>query len=84
MSSTLVWSGRASSPDAFRLAISLVPLSHSELAVAHDCHTLGVARENGVVGHQHQSEVMFMPEPFQQRDDLVARVTVEVARRLVG
>src|SRR5258708_18960309 len=60
------------------------PLLDGELATSHYPHVLGAACEGGVMGDQHQDESMLMPESFQQRDNLVASVIVEVARGLVG
>jgi len=59
-------------------------LPDRETAVGHDACALGPARDGSVVGDQHNSEVALAPQAFQQADDVVAGVLVQVARGLIG
>jgi hypothetical protein len=52
--------------------------------VFHDAAPLGAAGNGAVVGDQHHGEVLVAPESFQQGDDVVPGVLVEVAGGLVG
>ena len=55
----------------------------SEPAVPHDGGPLRPACHRGVVGDGHEREVAFVPEVFQELND-VAGAFVEVADGLVG
>jgi hypothetical protein len=59
-------------------------LTDGEAALVHDADPLGPAGDGGVVGDQDQGQAAFPPQVFQQDDDVVAGVLIQVASRLVG
>ncbi len=59
-------------------------LPDGQAALVHDGDALGAAGHGAVVGDQHEGQAQSVPQPLQQRGDLVPGVFIQVAGRLIG
>src|SRR5579884_329837 len=67
-----------------RLTERAVSLRSFNLSIDHLDQPIGLKRELLVMGHQNERDSPLPVEPFQQSEDLVTRMGIEIAGRLVG